>query len=108
MSGTQHKVTTSMLMRFVMMMSSVTTSPLFHKDVRGQTVFFGGKLKVELCQVCGKKYLHHVCQTEWEHKHGLHNQELCKLCFPCANSQLDRKIGKSKSPIMNLSRGINR
>jgi len=36
---------------------------------------FGGKIKVELCQGCGKNYPHHICQTAWEHKHGLDNQD---------------------------------
>ena len=59
--------------------------PVIPQECSWPDCTFGEKLKVELCQVCGKKYLHHVCQTEWEHKHTLHNQELCKLCFPCAN-----------------------
>ncbi len=43
---TQHKVTTSMLMRFVMKMSSVATSLLFHKNVHGQTVCLEGSSRL--------------------------------------------------------------
>jgi len=57
--------------------------PTIPQECSWPNFMFGGKLKVELCQAGGKKYLHHVCQTEWEHK--LHNQDLRKLCFPCAN-----------------------
>ena len=45
---------------------------------------FGMSLLTEICQVCHCNYLHHVCQTEWEHKNGLDNETLHKICFPCA------------------------
>jgi hypothetical protein len=43
-----------------------------------------GNLPTEICQSCNNNHLHHVCQTEWEHSRGLDNEQLHKLCFPCA------------------------
>jgi hypothetical protein len=47
---------------------------------------FGVNLTTEACQKCGVNFLHHPCQTEWEYKQGLVNQELRKLCYPCAKT----------------------
>jgi hypothetical protein len=45
-SGTQQKMTRSMLTSYAMMTSSVTMSSLFHKNVHGQTVCLEGNLKL--------------------------------------------------------------
>jgi hypothetical protein len=47
---------------------------------------FSANLTTEVCQKCGISFLHHPCQMEWEHKQGLDNQELRKLCYPCAKT----------------------
>jgi hypothetical protein len=47
---------------------------------------FVANLSTEVCQKCGINFLHHPCQTEWDHKQGLDNLELRNLCYPCAKT----------------------